>query len=190
MGNIVGSLFGGGGGKKDAQKAANIQADYQREALDYLKQTEALPQQYREAALGAQAGALGLEGGPEAQQAFYDSLSSTPIYNAIMGGQKAGEESILRNQSATGGLRSGNTQEALYDYNTQLQNQAMLQSYNTQMQGLQGLAGLPSLAPVIAQQTGGIGQTLAQGIIGGANSQQAATGMGLQTGLGIASLFI
>ena len=53
MGNIVGNLFGGGVGKKDASKAANIQADYQREALDYLKQTEALPQQYREAALGA-----------------------------------------------------------------------------------------------------------------------------------------
>jgi hypothetical protein len=177
-------------GKRTLKKPLKIQADYQGEALDYLKESDAIPRQYREAALGQQAGALGLEGGPEAQQAFYDGLSSTPMYNAIMGGQKAGEDSILRNQAATGGLRSGNTQAAMYDYNAQLQNQALLQSYNTQMSGLQGLAGLPSLSPVIANQTSGIGQTLAQGIIGGANSQQAANGMGMSNALGIASMFI
>jgi hypothetical protein len=63
----------------------------------------------------------------------------------------------------TGGFRSGNVQGNLYDYNTQLQNQALLQSYNEQLQGLTGLAGLPSNANAIASMTAGIGQTLGQG---------------------------
>ena len=102
------------------------------------------------------------------------------------------EEAIMRHASATGGLRSGNVQEAMYDYNTQLQNQALLQSYNQQLQGLQGLAGLPSYAPQIASGMAGVGQTLGQGVSGAGQTiaqGQVAAGQAQQQGLqGISSI--
>ena len=115
-------------------------------------------------------------GGGGGQQDLIDQAISSPLYGALMGGQEAGEEAIMRNAGATGGLRSGNVQNAMYDYNIQLQNQSLLSSYNEQLQGLQGLAGLPSNANNIAQGTANIGSTFAQGIAGKA----AAENMGQQ----------
>lgn len=186
--NLVGGIFGGGDDSSDAPiDAANIQADYQREALEYLKETEELPQEFREGALTELAGAYGLRGQDE-EQAIIDRARQSPLYASIVGGRKEGEEAIMRQASATGGLRSGNIQENLYDYNTQLENQALLQSYNQQIQGLGGLAQLPSLAPAIAQGTAGIGQTLAQGEIGAAQAGQAGQQQGIGNIMGIANL--
>lgn len=106
------------------------------------------------------------------QQQFFTGLESSPIYEAIMGGQKAGEESIARNAAMTGGLRSGNLQHNFMDYNTQLKNKAMMTAYQDKLSGLQGFAQLPSNANNIATQMSGIGQTLAQGRMGGAQAQQ------------------
>jgi hypothetical protein len=143
------------------------------------------------------------------QGAFIEKAIQSPLYQSLIGGREAGEEAILRNAAATGGLRSGGIQESLYDYNTQLQNKAMLESYNQQLGlyqqklgGLSGLAGLPSMAPQIAQGISGIGQTQAQGQMAAyqnmLNRQQQQSAqqqqgfgnmMGLgQLGLGIGSL--
>ena len=104
----------------------------------------------------------------------------------MIGGQQMSEEAIMRNAGMTGGLRSGNVQGNMYDYITQLQNQALLSSYNEQLQGLQGMAGLPSNASGIAAGIAGIGRTQAQGITAGA--QADATGnqqvMGNLMGIG------
>ena len=183
-------LFGGGGSDAaDASIAGSqIQAQYQREALDYMKEREAVPQKYREGALDQMAGAYGVEGGTGSQQEIIDRSLASPLYGQLMGGKEAGEEAILRNASATGGLRSGNVQSNLYDYNVQLQNQALLQSYNQQMQGLQGLAQLPSLAPQIAQQTGAIGTTLGQGQIAAGQAQQTGGQMGIGNMMGMGQL--
>ena len=205
-------LFGGGGDDaadaahqaSDAQARATIEgakiaAASQREGLDYLKEREALPRQFSEQGLKGLAGILGLEGGTGSQQDLIDRAIRSPLYQSIMGGQEAGEESILRNASMTGGLRSGNTQYNLYDYNTQLQNQALLQSYNQQLQGLTGLAGLGSNANQIATMTGQVGQTLGQGISGageiraqgqiaGAQAQQAGRQQGFGNLLGLGGL--
>lgn len=187
---FVGDMFGGGGG--DAADAAirgsEIEAQYMREALDYLKETEEVPQQFREGALSRLGGIYGLEGGEGSQQELIDQAIASPLYGAIMGGREAGEESILRSAAATGGLRSGNVQEALYDYNTQLQNQALLESYNQQLQGLQGLAMLPSGAGQIAQYTGQIGTTLGQGQIAAAQAQQAGQQQGFGNIMGLGQL--
>lgn len=185
----MGDLFGGGGDDAaDASRdAAQIRADYEREALDYLKEREALPQEYREAALDRLAGGVGIGTG-ESQEAQIERARNSPLYNAIMGSQQSGEEAILRNASMTGGFRSGNVQDNLYDYNTQLENRALLESYNQQQQQLQGLAGLPSLAPAIAQSTSGIGQTLAQGEIAAAQAQQTGGQQGINNMFGLGQL--
>lgn len=184
MGGIVdsiGSIFGGGGddGADAARDAAGIQAQYQREALNYLKQREKLPQQFREGALSQIGGLYGLEGG---DAGALQAIQSNPIYQATMGNLPAQEEAILRNQSATGALRTGATDAMLAE--NQRQNQ--LQAYQNTLGGLQGLANLPSNAANIASQTAGIGQTLGQGIVGAEQSRQAGqqAGMGNLMGLG------
>ena len=164
-------------------KAAGVSADAQMAGLDYLKETEAIPQELRQQALGQLGGLYGLEGFETGgQQAMIEQAMSSPLYQAMMGGQQAGEESILRNAAATGGLRSGNTQTAMYDYNTQLQNNALLESYNQQLQGLGNLAQLPSMAPQISQGMGQIGQTQALGITGAAQAQQQGINNMMQLG--------
>lgn len=181
----------GGGGEEAAEasiKGSEIQAKYQREALAYLKEREALPQQFREEALTGLGGLYGLEGGTGDQQALIDRAILSPLYQSIMGGQEAGEESILRSAAMTGGFRSGGVQANLYDYNVQLRNKALLESYNQQLQGLTGLAGLPSGAGQIATQTAGIGQTLSQGQIAAARAEQTGTQQAFGNLLGLGTL--
>jgi len=157
-----------------ATTAANTAAASEQASLDYLKEREAIPQQFREEALQGLGGLYGLEGGTGNQQELIDRAIQSPLYKNIMGGKEAGEESILRSASATGGLRSGNTSANMYNYNTQLQNKALLESYNQQLMGLQGMAGLPSNTNQIAQGISNVGQIQGQG--------QVAAGQAIQTG--------
>jgi hypothetical protein len=176
----------GGSSKADksAKQAAEIQAQSQREALDYLKQTEQLPQALREGALtglGAEygldaAGNYGADG-----RSIIERAEASPFYQTAI---QRGEEGVLRNASATGGLRSGSTSENLAAVN---QN-ALMASYANQLSGLQGLAQLPSNANNIAATMSGVGQTLGQGIIGGANSAAAASQNNINNGFAAAGL--
>ena len=182
------SMYSGNQAADAAESASNTQASYEKEALDYLKEKEALPRQLSDSALKTVGGVYGVEGGEGNQQEIIDRALSSPLYGSIMGGKEAGEEAILRNASATGGLRSGNVQANLYDYNVQLQNKALLEAYNQQMTGLQGLAGLPSMAPQIAQQTSAIGQTYAQGTTAAAQAQQQGIQGAVSNVMGVAGL--
>jgi len=169
-----------------ATTAANTAAASEQASLDYLKEREAIPQQFREEALQGLGGLYGLEGGTGNQQELIDRAIQSPLYKNIMGGKEAGEESILRSASATGGLRSGNTSANMYNYNTQLQNKALLESYNQQLMGLQGMAGLPSNTNQIAQGMTNIGQTQAQGITAGAQADLQSSQQSMNNALGIA----
>jgi hypothetical protein len=157
----------------------------QNEALEYLKEVDKLPREFREQALKRLAGAAGVEGGTGTQQDLIDTAKASPLYSAIMGSRAAGEEAILRQGAATGGLRSGNMQDQLFSFNANLENEALLKSYNDRLQGLQGLAALPSNANNIATSVANIGNTKGQGIISAqqadASQQQALIGnlMGL-----------
>lgn len=169
-GDIVNTATGGlinPNAGKEAQDAANAAAQtsaaYQQQALDYLKQENVMPDQAR-----TMLGKLYM-GGEGSQQAM-DSLQQSPLYQSVLSSGAQGQEALAR-QAATGGggLRSGTEADAMFNYNTQLQNQALQSSVS----GLSGLAGT-NYAPQIAQGTAGVGQTLAQGQVGGVQSKIAA----------------
>lgn len=188
--DFVSGIFGGDDDDSSdaARDAAATQAAWQKEALKYLKEREEIPQQFREEALKGLGGLYGLPGGTGDQQELVDRAISSPLYKAIMSGQEVGEEAILANAAMTGGFRSGNVQGNLYDYNTRLQNKALLESYNEQLQGLTGLAGLPSNVSQIAGTMTGIGQTLSQGQVAAAQAEQAGSQQRFGNLLGLGNL--
>ncbi len=174
----------GGSSDNGAEDAARVQAKAQRESLNYLKETERLPQAYREGALTG----LGTEYGFDLNGKYgTDGLNiiqraeASPFYQTSV---QRGEEAVLRNASATGGLRSGNVQEALASVN----HNALAASYANQLSGLQGMAQLPSNANNIASTISGVGQTLAQGMIGGAQSAAAQQQANYNNAMGLGSL--
>ena len=190
----VGSYLGGKEAAEGAENAANVSAAAQSEQLAYLKEINALPQELKEQALKKYASLFGIGDEPSAQAEMIERAKTSPMYTEIMGGLKAGEESIMRNAAMTGGLRSGNTQSALADYATQLQNKALTDAYNQQLSGLTGLAHLPTNEAAIGQTMANIGNTQAQGILGAAQAKQAmyqnigntlmsGVGMGLEAGI-------
>lgn len=182
-------------GKKSAQasiEASELQAEYQREALDYLKQQNQLPTEYRDKGLEAY-GNIFLNGG--LQSPTEQEIMNNPLYKAILGTQGAAEESVLRNQAATGGFRSGGTQANLANTAADIQRNALLSGYQDELGrkqynigGLQSLAQLPNNAGQIAGLTAGIGQTLAQGQIAAAQARQAGGQQNVQNNLGLANL--
>jgi hypothetical protein len=147
-----------------AEDAANIQANAagqgiseQRRQFDAL---QALLKPYTEAgvpALEQQQAFLGLRG-PEEERAAIDRISGGETLQAL---QRQGENAILQNASATGGLRGGNVQAALAQFRPALLNQALEQQYSR-------LGGMTSLGQ---QSAAGVGAA------------------GLETGTNIANLF-
>jgi len=105
-------------------------------------------------ALQAQMAALGLSG-PEAQQAYVSQQEQSPFFQSMA---QQGENAILANASATGGLRGGNVQGALAQFRPALLNQFLEQQYSR----------LGDLTKV--------GQASAAGV--GANSMTAASNIG------------
>jgi hypothetical protein len=175
VGDVVGGVTGATAAGEAAERGAATAAGAQRESLEYLKEREALPQQYREAGLGQLAGIYGLEGGdPDALA----RLERSPIYQAIMSSADIGEESVLTRASQMGMTRSGDVEYDLADYNARLKQQALTGG----LEGIRGMAQLPSMAPEIAQGISGIGTTLAQGQIAKGQAQQAGMGMALSAG--------
>lgn len=187
MGGVVDSVFGGGDDAADAAKdAASIQAQAQREALDYLKEREKLPTAFSEGALKGFGGEFGLTLGPDGKvisdgMSIIERAKASPFYQTSV---RDAEDAVLRNASVTGGLRSGTANENLARAN----NAVLQNAYNMQLGGLQSLMGMPSNANNIAASMAGLGQTQAQGITAAAQAQQAGNQQGLNNILGIASL--
>ena len=69
--------------------------------------------------LDAQGDLLGING-PEAQASAIDALKTSPQYTSLI---QSGEEALLQNASATGGLRGGNLQDALAQFRPQILSQ-------------------------------------------------------------------
>lgn len=133
---VAGSLLSSRSQSSAASKAADAQTqsaelgiEEQRRQFDELVKLLA---PYNEAATGeggslqAQMDLIGL-GGEEAQASAIESLKGSPAYEALL---KSGEEGILQNASATGGLRGGNTQGALAEFRPAMLSQLINDQYS------------------------------------------------------------
>lgn len=141
----------------------------------------------------AQQELLGLSG-PEAQQAAIQSIQNSPEFAALT---QTGEEAILQNASATGGLRGGNVQGALAQFRPSLLSQLIQQRFNN-LGSLSSLgqnaaagvgnAGLQTGTNVanLLQQQGAAqaGGQLAQGQFAASVPSAIASGLGIYKGLG------
>jgi hypothetical protein len=113
--------------------------------------------------------------GFDAQNQAISQLEQSPMFQSLA---RQGEQGILQNASATGGLRGGNVQGALAQFRPAMLNQQIQQ----QMQNLSGIAslgqnaaaGVGSAGMQMGQNIGGImqntGQARAYGTLGSANA--------------------
>ncbi|CAB4160732.1 hypothetical protein UFOVP774_14 [uncultured Caudovirales phage] len=171
VGKAIGSVVGGITGAKQAGKAAEAAAatqaaaaqagiDEQKRQFDKLVE---LMSPYVTAGTGAMAEQQALIGlkGQEAQAAAVAQQEQSPIFQALT---QQGENAILQNASATGGLRGGNVQAALSQFRPQVLNSLIEQQYNrlggfTKLgqasaagQAESGMASADSIANLLANQ--------------------------------------
>ena len=152
-GAVLSSVIGGKKQSRAATQAANTQAQSAESGIQEqrLAREEArdILNPYVQAGLPAvsQLGQIGAQGqpamdaqmsmlglsGPEAYQQQLDSVMAGPQYNEMV---RQGEEAMLQNASATGGLRGGNIQGAMAQFRPEMLNQLM----NQRFAGLGGLA--------------------------------------------------
>lgn len=157
--DIVGDIIGGITGSSDqadaATEAAAIQAAATREGVaeqrrQFNKIVE-LMAPFVTAGTGALSQQKALAGlsGTQAQQTAISALESSPQMRALV---QQGENSILQNASATGGLRGGNVQAALAKFRPNILNALIEQQYGR-------LGGLTSLGQASAAGQAAAGQT-------------------------------
>lgn len=174
IGKLVGGLTGASQQANAAQNAASTQAasaqagiDEQRRQFDALQKLLSPFVTAGTGALGAQQNLLGLNG-TGAQQSAIDALASSPQFAALT---QQGENGLLQNAAATGGLRGGNLQGALAQFRPQLLSQLIDQQY-------QRLGGLTSLGQNAAAGVGNAGMATGNNIAQLLQQQGAATAGG------------
>lgn len=167
---LVGGIYSANQQGKAADRAAGIQADSAQAGIaqqnKQFEAIQALLKPYVDGgtdALGAQKNLIGL-GGPAAQQQAIDALKGSPQFTSLLA---QGENSILANASATGGLRGGNTQGALAQFSPQLLAQVINDQYGK-------LGGMVSLGQNAAAGVGNAGITTGNNISNLLQQQGAA----------------
>jgi hypothetical protein len=182
--NAGASLISGSKAASAAEDAAAIQAASQGQAIDEQRRqfdaiqellkpyTQAgkpdLTQPYVQAgpgALQAMQGLAGLRGAGE-QQAAINQIQQSAQFQEMA---RQGEQGILQNAAATGGLRGGNVQAALAQFRPALLSQLIESQYGK-------LAGLTSLGSTSAENLLRLGQASAAGTA--AAGQQSAQNIG------------
>ena len=192
---VSGYMQGEAAGDAAAIQGQASQAGIEEQRRQFNKVQELL-KPYTEAgvpALEAQQAFLGLKG-PEAERAAIERIQGGQTFQAL---QQQGENALLQNASATGGLRGGNLQGALAQFRPALLSNLIEQQYGR-------LGGLTTLGQNAAAGTGAAAQTMgtnvtnllgqqgaaaagaeiAQGRAFGAIPSAISGGLGLFSGLG------
>ena len=181
---IAGSQMSASKGAAASKQAAAQQAAAQGSAIEVqnaqFQQIQELLRPYVEAgkpdltqpyiqagpgALQAMQGLAGLRGAGE-QQAAINQIQQSAQFQELA---RQGEEGILQNAAATGGLRGGNVQAALAQFRPALLNQLIESQYGK-------LAGLTTLGSTSAENLLRTGQAAAAGTA--AAGQQSASNIG------------
>lgn len=150
---LVGGVYSANKQSKAAEQAAGAQVDASNAGIaqqnKQFEAIQALLKPYVDAGTGALAGQQNLIGlnGDGAQQSAIDALKNSPQFTSLLA---QGENSILANASATGGLRGGNTQAALAQFSPALLAQTIDQQYSR-------LGGLASVGQNAAAGVGNAG---------------------------------
>jgi len=178
VGDAIGDVFGGITGAKQAGKAAEragatqaaaAQQDIEEQRRQFDKFVELMAPYVTagQGALGGQQALIGL-GGAEAQQQAIAGLEGSPQFQALT---QQGEQAILQNAAATGGLRGGNVQAALAQFRPQVLSDLINQQYTR-------LGGLSTMGQDAATGQAAAGQTLGANVSGLLGQQGAATAGG------------
>lgn len=175
---IVGSVINAYSSSQAAETQANAAQAGIEATTSQFDAMQALLNPYVQAgnqSLTAQQDLAGLNGA-EAQQAAIAGISSSPEMLAMT---QQGENAILQQGSATGGLRGGNTQSALAQFRPQMLSNLINQQYGR-------LGGLTQMGQASAAGVGAAGmQTGAQ--VADLLGQQGAAVAGGQLALGQAA---
>ena len=179
--SFIGGLFGGGSQKKAVAQATAAQTaalnraidignqQFQQTRSDYMPYTQA-----GTAAIGDLSALLGLGGlggvsetgatqaGRDRQAEAIAQLQQGPLYQSLY---RNGEEALLQNAAATGGIRGGNMQRGLADFGSDV----LSNVYQNTLSNLGNVAGL------------GLGATGSVASFGANNANNAA---GLTTQIG------
>lgn len=170
--SLAGKIIGGGKLKKASKKAQATQVEALNSAIGEQRRqfdlTRADYAPYLQTGLSGLTGLGDLIGvnGADAQREGLVSIENSPVLAALL---RNGEEAILQNGAATGGLRGGNLQRSLADFRAD----TFADQLNQQIARLAGLAGLgqgatDSVSGFGANSTDNISSLL--GAIGGVNS--------------------
>lgn len=159
-GTLIGGYMSANAQQDAAATAAGAQTQAseagiaeQRRQFDAVK---ALLQPYVDAGGGALTGQKNLVGlnGAQPQTDAINSIASGPQMTAMT---QVGENAILQNASATGGLRGGNTQAALAQFRPQMLAQLINDQYSK-------LGGITAIGQNAAAGTGNAGLTTGNNI--------------------------
>jgi len=153
------------------QQAAQLGIDEQRRQFDSIRSLLAPYTSAGNMALGGQLDLLGLNGA-DAYKSAIDGVQGSPEFTAAL---KTGEDAILSNASATGGLRGGNVQGALAQFRPQLLASQIQQRFAR-------LGGLSSLGQNAAAGVGNAGMATGAGIAGLYQQSGAAQAGGFLAG--------
>ena len=139
--SFVGSIIGGAKQKKASRQAEAAQiAAYEKGVAEQQRQFNQTRDDYAPArgllnpSVTQLADLVGING-VEAQQRGMEGVQNSPLLASII---RNGEESVLQNASATGGIRGGNTQRGLADFRAD----SFSQELQAQMARLASLTGI------------------------------------------------
>jgi hypothetical protein len=138
----------------NAQMRAGENAQETRMRMFNLMRSDLKPyREMGEKALTSLGDLMGL-GGQDAQAAFLADIQKSPEFTSML---QQGENAMLQNASATGGLRGGNLQGALAQFRPALLSQQIQTQYSR-------LGGLANIGQSSSAQTGAAGIQTGQGI--------------------------
>lgn len=167
-------IYSGSKAASAAKSAASTQAasaqagiEEQRRQFDLTQKLLGPYAQAGEGALSAQQALIGLAG-PEAQAKAIREIEMSPQFTSMVA---QGENAMLQNASATGGLRGGNTQAALAQFRPNLLSGLIQQQY-------QNLGGLTTTGANAAAGVGSAGMQTGANVSNLLQQQGAATAGG------------